>query len=360
MSARYVTTRPGKDGALRRFWQPPAALKCHGFVTQRLSDDATQAEAQAAPLNAALDEWRSSGQAPQLPKGSIAALIADYKASHLWRELTRSTRKSYTYALRVIRAEYGNDPVRGITAWELEKFYRRLRKTPAKMAQVSRVMRVLMEFAIKRNLITVNPAAKPGISYTAPKGMLWSREQVQAFITAADKLDLFDMGTAVCLNEWLGQRPSDIYTMRQDCYRNGAIIKTQKKTGAEVELPVDLVPHLQERIAAQLTRNAQMPHGSRYLLAGISGAGISESTFNSLFNLIRTAAGLPKNLNFRTLRHTAITRMGEAGVPLQHIAAVSGHSFKTCEQILDRYNIRTAKMAQEAFRLRLASEGQAA
>ena len=357
MSARYVTTRPGKDGAVRRFWQPPAALKCHGFVTQRLSDDAAQAEAQAAPLNAALDDWRTTGQAPQLPKGSIAALIADYKASHLWRELTRSTRKSYAYALRVIRAEYGNDPVRGMTAWELEKFYRRLRRTPAKMAQVSRVMRVLMEFAIKRNLITVNPAAKPGISYTAPKGMLWSRQHVDAFVAAADKLGLFDMGTAVCLNEWLGQRPSDIYTMRQDAYRGGALVKTQKKTGAEVQLPVDLVPHLQQRLAAQLLRN---PQGSRYLLSGITGLGMSENSFNTLFNLIRTAAELPKNLNFRTLRHTAITRMGEAGVPLQHIAAVSGHSFKTCEQILDRYNIRTAKMAQEAFRLRLASEVQAA
>jgi hypothetical protein len=50
--------------------------------------------------------------------------------------------------------------------------------------------------------------------------------------------------------------------------------------------------------------------------------------------------------------------MGEAGVPPQQIAAVTGWKLKTCLQILERYNIITSKLAAEAFRTRLAAEGR--
>lgn len=361
MTERYVTTRPGKNGTQRIFWQPPARLSEHGFTCQRLSDDPVHAGRQAQLLNAGLDAFRSTGQEPPAPIGTLARLVADYQASFRFRERSPATRKSYDYCIRIIRAHFGGDrQVRAITAAELEQFYRSMRRAPARMMQVARVMRILMEHARRRDLVAVNPAIKPGVAYAPEKGELWPREAITAFVQAADALGAYDMGTAVCLNEWIGQRPSDISSLRLDAYRNGKLYKRQKKTKAEVELPVDVVPHLQARLAEQLRRNRLANPACPFLLPGVRGIGMSEAAFTAAFNLIRNAAGLSKKLTFRTLRHTAVTRLGEAGCTPQLISAVTGHTLKTCVQILETYNITTARMAEEAFRLRLAAEGRGA
>ena len=61
-------------------------------------------------------------------------------------------------------------------------------------------------------------------------------------------------------------------------------------------------------------------------------------------------------LEFRHLRHTAITRLAEAEVDTKLIAAITGHKLKSCEAIIDRYLIRTEKMARTAFAKRLDAE----
>jgi len=50
--------------------------------------------------------------------------------------------------------------------------------------------------------------------------------------------------------------------------------------------------------------------------------------------------------------------LSEAGVKIQQIAAVTGHSFKSCQSIIDRYNIRTTRMAEQAFTQRLQIENR--
>jgi transposase len=59
---------------------------------------------------------------------------------------------------------------------------------------------------------------------------------------------------------------------------------------------------------------------------------------------------------FMRLRHTAVVRLGEAGVNVPQIASITGHTLKTCYTILERYNVRTDKMAVSAFQQRLDAE----
>ena len=61
-------------------------------------------------------------------------------------------------------------------------------------------------------------------------------------------------------------------------------------------------------------------------------------------------------LCFFHLRHTAVTRLSEAGCTPQQIAAITGHSIKTVETIIDRYLVRTAELARTAFEKRRAKE----
>jgi len=59
---------------------------------------------------------------------------------------------------------------------------------------------------------------------------------------------------------------------------------------------------------------------------------------------------------FMHLRHTAVVRMAEAGVDLVAIAAVTGHSEATVQQVVRHYAVKTRALAAGAFRRRLAHE----
>ena len=60
---------------------------------------------------------------------------------------------------------------------------------------------------------------------------------------------------------------------------------------------------------------------------------------------------------FMELRHTAVTRLHEAGVDFLGIAGITGHTPGTVQAMCDKhYLVRTAKAAEGAFRKRLAAE----
>src|SRR3546814_1856244 len=99
----------------------------------------------------------------------------------------------------------------------------------------------------------------------------------------------------------------------------------------------------------------------------------SSDLFRHVFALVRRCATLGGQVSvepdsdetvamnelwFMHLRHTAVTRNAEAGVSVPRIAGVTGHKLKSVEDIIDRYLVRTGKMAREAFRQRLEAEEQ--
>ena len=55
---------------------------------------------------------------------------------------------------------------------------------------------------------------------------------------------------------------------------------------------------------------------------------------------------------------SAVTRNGEAEVDTKLIATISGHSLATVDTILERYMVRTSKMARAAFARRAEAEGK--
>lgn len=55
-------------------------------------------------------------------------------------------------------------------------------------------------------------------------------------------------------------------------------------------------------------------------------------------------------------RHTAVTRLFEAGCSKAEVASITGHTLTAVEQILGRYLVRTERLAEQAFRKLLAHE----
>ncbi|WP_282607477.1 hypothetical protein [Pelagibius sp. Alg239-R121] len=84
-----------------------------------------------------------------------------------------------------------------------------------------------------------------------------------------------------------------------------------------------------------------------------TGRSYSDHAFGHVFRDVRTSAVEERpemsELWFMRLRHTAVARLGEAGVNVPQIASITGHTLKTCYDILERDNVRTDKTAVSAF-----------
>ncbi len=309
-------------------------------------------------------------------------LIIAYQQDEAWRKLSPVTQRGYRQCFKLIEAWAGDAPVRTIDTVRIQNLLRAFRDRPAYGNAVVRVVRLLRPCARLQGGGAVNAAERPGLAGIAPSGRLWPRQAVVDFVAQADAAGWHSVGTAVLLNEWLGQREADLLRMPRSVYRDGPLLITQRKTGASVALPLDMVPILKERLAAELVC-ARETSATTILVNDKTGRPWNEHSFRHVFAELRAKLGnvayeldhlLPgrdmvdpgafrvraKDLTFMHLRHTAITRLGEAGSPPGEIAAISGHSLKTVTEILERYLVRTATVARAAFQRRLDAEAQAA
>ncbi len=382
LKVRHLVEKSG-----RFYWQPSALLHAAGWRTQRLHGDQAAAITKAEALNAEVDAWRAGEAPPNAPKraargrtvaaGSVAALIRDYKASRFWPE-NEKTRKGYQWCLDMIEAWAGDMPARAITPPAVQAFYtaqlrrvegagkaRRVIETPAKAAAA---VRVLLQVGVRLGYVTSNAATRPGLELVRQREpQLWAPEEVTHMVATADALGWWSLGTAILLNDWLGQRVSDLLGLPPYQVEAGALVLLQGKRKRRVALPLHLVPHLVERLG-----QAKVVSLTHLLVHDRTHEPWRLFTFDHVFAAVRAKAaegdaelGLPAmpscaRLRFTELRHSAVTRLNEAGVDPLDIAGITGHSEKSVRQMLDRhYLIRTSKGAERAFRARLKAEGEA-
>lgn len=367
LRVRYLVAKKNRAGKTRYYWQPNNALKAHGWKIQRLSDMRHEALAHAEDINARVDAWRAGivREPDTRQPGTIAALIHAYKNARHFKKLSPKTQKDYKNYLDLIEDWAGLELCLGIRPQAVQRLYEaHCDRTPAKAAYMIRVLRTLFSYAEREGVIPkgTNPATRPGLDYKAKKGRLWSPEDVKLFVKYADAAGHFSVGTAVMLDEWMGQRMGDVLAMTMNAYKDGEISITQGKTGSEVWLAVDMVPDLKARLDQQIGRNRKKKTAGIHIIQRADGQPYTSDGFNTMFTRIRDNMIVKehdatlKDLKFMNLRHTAVTRLAESGCTLPEIAAITGHTFKSCQEIIDRYNVRTKKMARGAFVKRLTSQ----
>ena len=147
------------------------------------------------------------------------------------------------------------------------------------------MMRILLNFGVSPlGWIDKNPAEKPRMKGTGKHGKLWSPAAVEAFVAMADAMNRHSMGTAVLLNIWIGQRPTDIPRLARENIAGGQLRFTQSKTGAEISLDVNLVPHLVKRLAEE--RSRQISRGqlaTTLLISEATGKPYNDDHFGRVF-----------------------------------------------------------------------------
>lgn len=389
LQVRFLVGKRDASGAPLFYWQPSSPLRAAGWKARPLVDgagapirDAAAAAVAAEAINREVDAWRTQQAAEAAPKaravpGSLAALVAAYQRSRFWRELADRTRRDYQAHLdRFLEWAGKARPARSVTPADVEAFYqaqlgrRRVRvggkwqvhETPAKAAAAVAVVSALFMAGRQLGHVAANPAERPRISRERKRDpRLWSPAAVAAMVAAADQLGLHSLGTAILLNEWLGQREADVLALGPYQVEGGALRIRQNKTGRVVALPVHVVPHLVARLREDAARPGAVRSLRHLLVCELTGQAWNEHTFRHQLVAVREAAAkvLPEcaGLRFMELRHTAVTRLHEAGVDALGIASITGHTPGSVLRILsDHYLVQTEKAAREAFRKRLLAE----
>lgn len=374
---RYFVEKPGakRQAGPRFYWQPAASLQAAGWHTVRLPNDRPSAELEADRLNASLDRARGSA-APQTPVhpaavNSVLDVTRRYKASEHFKRLRASTQRVYRQALAHVDEHLGDAPARSLTPKIVSMFYQRQRRVHGLAVGNGdvRVLRLVLEFARLEGVIEINPAIRPKIQNLAISGRLWSPEVCIAMIAAADRIGRSSVGTAIVLNEWIGQRLGDVLQMPRKLTRAGGIPVRQSKTDAGVDLPIEVVPHLVTRFQAELARLEERANKATAIIVNEdTGRPYTLGQFRHAYDAVRAAAVAGDRANgiepcaeaaavvIMHLRHTAVTRLAEAGCTTLEIAAITGHSLAHVEAILKHYGIRTRKLAVNAFLRRAESE----
>jgi integrase len=293
-------------------------------------------------------EAKSTAAAPPIAAdapGSLATLIAAYKASEEWRGLAKGTKRDYDKALEPLRTQYGRFTV----ATMPRKFVLDLRDkyarktvpakapdgvaivgqdgapamteiaTPRRANHMVNVLRLLMSWAVDRGWRKDNPALRAGRLRTGPGFKRWTDEAFAAFM-ASDAVSE-PMKRAAALGIYTGQRKGDCLTMTRSARKGGVIevvpAKTKDTTGVRLEIPEH--PDLTRILDAAPKSDALT------LLTRADGHPWREDNFNHLFAAAIKAAGLT-GLSFHGLRKAASARLAEAGSTDSEIDAVLGHS----------------------------------
>ena len=391
---RHLVAKPGRARATRYYWEPSATLRALGWQGRRLrhpdgrpiaelEDAITAAEA----INAQADESRTSATAPPAasgpPPGTIADVMRRYQASPQWTKLADKTQTDYAWCLRIVENWAGDTPARILTPGMVADFYERLQPSaPAKANAVIRVLRLMLSWARRKDLVAVNAAEKPGLVSTQPRLRVWTHEEEDAVIAAADVLELPSIGDAVTLALYTGQRQKDVLRLRRTQYRLGRIALRQTKRRAQVDVPA--VPRFVDRLdaaVARLERWGVLPSDSAPLVVSeATGRGYLGDHFRDRFAEVRAAAALdvpsivakeptpgdaaPAAANvppiptlwFSDLRDTAVTRLAEAECTIPMICSITGHAEKSAYDILKHYLSLTGDMADQAIARLIVSE----
>lgn len=357
----YLVTKSGKHGP-RHYWQPKADLVRAGWKTVRLSDDLLTACRQAEEWNQQLRNWRSTQRIDTSAQSadSICNLVRQYQESAPYKSLKPNTRKTYDQCFKLLTDWCGDLPAPALNQPVLEEYHHAMfRERPASADKMITHFRIVWNWANARGLINL-PDPSRGIRkrHRSAKGRPWTPDELAHICDAAHKLGLPSIALAIRCQVWHAQRQGDILNLTRASVKNGWL--KQSKRGSEVSLEWD--PALRADIQAAIQKH---PNHTHVIISERTGRPWGAVAFSKNFAAIRHAAtvgdtahdidAMPscEHLVCRDLRHTGILELAMSGATTPQIATITGHSIKTCEDIIDRYLVRTRAMTKMTQQRRL-------
>lgn len=301
--------------------------------------------------------------------GTLASMIAEYRAGPAFMGRRPSTREMYGRILNWLRDEFGEVPLTAITPGRIERLKDSLQATPHKANHTVAILRLVLRHAVRRGYITHNPADKLGKIATTPRKQVWTHEDTaRIFDGLRPSVRLAGMLMAYTL-----QRLSDVLAMTtiqvRDLDGRLWINLRQAKTTALIAVPVhqDLEPLLRDRLAERKVRKTKDEDAVVLLLVpSPQGMPWARRNFSRAWDLDLRRANLrlarellrdgwskdkvraelqARHRQRRDLRRTGVVRLAEAGATVPQIAAVAGWSIDYTQKIVDTYLPRRSEVA---------------
>jgi integrase len=252
--------------------------------------------------------------------GTIAALVAAYAASGIFRDLADETRRTRWPILRRFGDEHGTKRVATLKREHVDAMLRSKRPNPRQ--NFLKVLRPLMQFAISISWIKEDPTRDLRATVKRGDGFKpWGDDQIKTFravhpIGSRARLahELL-LGTAQRRGDVVRMGPQHIRERDVDGEPQRFLYVKQQKTGVELEL--EILPEVQAVLDAT-------PSGHLTFLVTELGKPFSAAGFGNWFRDRCNEAGL-QGFSAHGLRHTACARLANAGATGHEIAAWSGH-----------------------------------
>ena len=282
------------------------------------------------------------------------------------RGLRRSTARSYYIALQRARDVLGHRPLQSISKADVERLVAHMLTAGRKRGGRSGSglsersaqftlgrLSAALDMAVREGKLARNPAilVKPPRP-TRRRGSTWNQDEVRRFLNdvaesrlhAAWRLTLYGLRRG----EVVGLRWSDIDLTNHKMTVSQArivvdkriVVEEPKSENGKRTLPLDdeLVAALKQLRKTQMAERLEAgtayeigldeldwyTPGDRYLVVDKLGIPVNPNWYSSEFHRIRERVSLPK-IRLHDSRHTTLSLMEKAGVPISVISKWAGH-----------------------------------
>jgi integrase/recombinase XerD len=240
------------------------------------------------------------------------------------RELQESTLRKYRQLVRQMKAFAASEGVRYIKQWDLElvrRFRQSWRDKGNTVVKKLERLRAFFRFAVDSEWIVKNPAAKMKSPTVRPNPTLpFTQDEMVPILAACDRYhgNAKRIRAMVLLLRYSGLRIGDAVRLARDRIAGGKLFLYTQKTGVPVWCP------LPEFVCAALDSFTPM-NGTYYFWSGESSRDGAARTYMGrlarIFKLANVANG-----HAHRFRDTFATELLLAGVPLERVSVLLGHS----------------------------------
>jgi len=214
---------------------------------------------------------------------------------------------------------------------------------------------IVLNYSIRYEAIPHNPMALVKKVKTKPRKVMWQPDQVKLFLdTAYSDFKWRSIGLIFHMSYELAQRVGDMRLLKWESLDldKQRMDYEQSKRGADVHLPIgDSLVKMLKVQKEDFNFQEYVAPRTKPITGTYSPYTIDE--IHILINEVKDEANLPKELQARDLRRTAITEMVEAGVDLAGIMQVSGHQ---SPQSVKPYLVNTFSGATNALERRFKND----
>jgi integrase len=290
----------------------------------------------------------SAAAARAVHNDEFRAIIAKYKASAEFAKLAPKTQKAYLSYIGRIELEFGSMPIAAIndprSRGDFLEWRDAMSATPRAADYAWTTLARILSWGKNRSLLTNNPCEMGGRLYRGGSRaeLVWKPADLQKLMAHASP----EVMAAVILALWTGQRQGDLLRLTWKSYNGRTINLRQSKSGGKrVSIPVG---ETLRRLLDGLERR------SPRILVNSRGRPWTEDGFRSSFSQACVKAGII-DLHFHDLRGTTVTRLALSGCSVPEIAAITGHSLKDVEALLDAHYLGGRVELAEQAALKLES-----